>query len=137
FIDNAGGFYNLAKDSELKALNLQSLINDSLVSAIKSKGTRTSDFYALLKDLEHFNKLSEAGKKDTLELDKEIIDNFLARALGASFARFSRLENPSSNLYEFLKGAKDYLVEKNTANLFSETSKAVSDINNYDFIKYA
>ncbi|TQR27893.1 hypothetical protein DMB92_09160, partial [Campylobacter sp. MIT 99-7217] len=33
FIDNAGGFYNLAKDSELKALNLQSLINDSLVSA--------------------------------------------------------------------------------------------------------
>ncbi|TQR27859.1 hypothetical protein DMB92_09165, partial [Campylobacter sp. MIT 99-7217] len=33
--------------------------------------------------------------------------------------------------------AKDYLVEKNTANLFSETSKAVSDINNYDFIKYA
>ncbi|EQB0813906.1 hypothetical protein ACYA4W_001723, partial [Campylobacter upsaliensis] len=47
------------------------------------------------------------------------MSDLLAKAMGAGFARFARLENPSASLYEFLNGLKAELIEKGMPDLFS------------------
>ena len=137
FVDNAGSFYNLAKDTELKNLDLRPYLNDSIVTAANSYASRAEDYARLFDDISHILSLDENALKETLKLDKHLFENLKSKALGLSFARFARLENPSSQLFEFLKNAKANLEDLNSANLFDSTGKSLDELDIYDFLKHA
>ncbi|MFP6122694.1 hypothetical protein ACLGAH_03590 [Helicobacter pylori] len=67
--------------------------------------------------------------------NKDAYNSVISQLLGSSFARFLRLENPSAQFYEFLVKAKEQMIE-NASNVFTGTSKPISKINVFDFIKY-
>ncbi|EMO7880931.1 hypothetical protein WDS03_001902, partial [Campylobacter upsaliensis] len=118
FFDNAGAFYNLTHDLDLpKMQNLQNYFSDVLVSAAKADFTRAEDFTRLNEDIRAF--LDSGDKNAMLKLNPNLVSDLLAKAMGAGFARFARLENPSASLYEFLNGLKKDLLEKGAPDLFS------------------
>ncbi|EQA3555993.1 Eco57I restriction-modification methylase domain-containing protein [Campylobacter upsaliensis] len=118
FFDNAGAFYNLTHDLDLpKMQNLQNYFSDVLVSAAKADFTRAEDFARLNEDIRAF--LDSGDKNAMLKLSPNLVSDLLAKAMGAGFARFARLENPSASLYEFLNGLKAELIEKGMPDLFS------------------
>ncbi|EAI7391332.1 DUF3519 domain-containing protein, partial [Campylobacter upsaliensis] len=118
FFDNAGAFYNLTHDLDLpKMQNLQNYFSDVLVSAAKADFTRAEDFARLNEDIRAF--LDSGDKNAMLKLNPNLVSDLLAKAMGAGFARFARLENPSASLYEFLNGLKAELIEKGMPDLFS------------------
>ena len=118
FFDNAGAFYNLTHDLEMpKMQNLQNYFSDVLVSAAKADFTRAEDFTKLNEDIRAF--LDSADKEAMLKLSPNLVSDLLTKAFRAGFARFARLENPSANLFEFLKGLKQDLLEKGAPDLFS------------------
>ncbi|EMF9584878.1 DEAD/DEAH box helicase family protein [Campylobacter upsaliensis] len=118
FFDNAGAFYNLTHDLDLpKMQNLQNYFSDVLVSAAKADYTRAEDFTKLNEDIRAF--LDSSDKEAMLKLSPNLVSDLLTKALGAGFARFARLENPSASLYEFLNGLKKDLLEKGAPDLFS------------------
>ncbi|EAH9284264.1 hypothetical protein EXP21_01880 [Campylobacter upsaliensis] len=118
FFDNAGAFYNLTHDLDLpKMQNLQNYFSDVLVSAAKADFTRAEDFARLNEDIRAF--LDSGDKNAMLKLSPNLVSDLLAKAMGAGFARFARLENPSASLYEFLNGLKAELIEKGAPDLFS------------------
>ncbi|ENB4014455.1 DUF3519 domain-containing protein, partial [Campylobacter upsaliensis] len=118
FFDNAGAFYNLTHDLDLpKMQNLQNYFSDVLVSAAKADFTRAEDFARLNEDIRAF--LDSGDKNAMLKLNPNLVSDLLAKAMGAGFARFARLENPSASLYEFLNGLKEDLLEKGMPDLFS------------------
>ncbi|ECH3612752.1 hypothetical protein FO141_06500 [Campylobacter upsaliensis] len=118
FFDNAGAFYNLTHDLDLpKMQNLQNYFSDVLVSAAKADFTRAEDFARLNEDIRAF--LDSGDKNAMLKLSPNLVSDLLAKAMGAGFARFARLENPSASLYEFLNGLKKVLIEKGMPDLFS------------------
>ncbi|EAK0457308.1 hypothetical protein YZ50_00770 [Campylobacter upsaliensis] len=118
FFDNAGAFYNLTHDLDLpKMQNLQNYFSDVLVSAAKVDFTRAEDFARLNEDIRAF--LDSGDKNAMLKLSPNLVSDLLAKAMGAGFARFARLENPSASLYEFLNGLKKDLLEKGAPDLFS------------------
>ncbi|EAK0996928.1 hypothetical protein A0249_00610 [Campylobacter upsaliensis] len=118
FFDNAGAFYNLTHDLDLpKMQNLQNYFSDVLVSAAKADFTRAEDFARLNEDITAF--LDSGDKNAMLKLSPNLVSDLLAKAMGAGFARFARLENPSASLYEFLNGLKKDLLEKGAPDLFS------------------
>ncbi|EAK9972075.1 DUF3519 domain-containing protein, partial [Campylobacter upsaliensis] len=118
FFDNAGAFYNLTHDLDLpKMQNLQNYFSDVLVSAAKADFTRAEDFARLNEGIRAF--LDSGDKNAMLKLSPNLVSDLLAKAMGAGFARFARLENPSASLYEFLNGLKAELIEKGMPDLFS------------------
>ena len=118
FFDNAGAFYNLTHDLDLpKMQNLQNYFSDVLVSAAKADYTRAVDFTKLNEDIRAF--LDSADKEAMLKLSPNLVSDLLTKAMGAGFARFARLENPSASLFDFLKGLKEELIEKGVPDLFS------------------
>ncbi|HEO8742540.1 TPA: hypothetical protein R1X42_001653, partial [Campylobacter upsaliensis] len=118
FFDNAGAFYNLTHDLDMpKMQNLQNYFSDVLVSAARADFTRAEDFTKLNEDIRAF--LDSSDKNAMLKLSPNLVSDLLTKALGAGFARFARLENPSASLYEFLNGLKAELIEKGAPDLFS------------------
>ncbi|HEC1553668.1 TPA: hypothetical protein R1X37_000041 [Campylobacter upsaliensis] len=118
FFDNAGAFYNLTHDLDLpKMQNLQNYFSDVLVSAAKADFTRAEDFTKLNEDIRAF--LDSSDKEAMLKLSPNLVSDLLTKAMGAGFARFARLENPSASLYDFLNGLKAELIEKGAPDLFS------------------
>ncbi|HEC1546908.1 TPA: hypothetical protein R1X38_001763, partial [Campylobacter upsaliensis] len=118
FFDNAGAFYNLTHDLDLpKMQNLQNYFSDVLVSAAKADFTRAEDFTKLNEDIRAF--LDSSDKEAMLKLSPNLVSDLLTKALGVGFARFARLENPSSSLFDFLNGLKKDLLEKGAPDLFS------------------
>ncbi|HEC1570250.1 TPA: hypothetical protein R1X71_001260 [Campylobacter upsaliensis] len=118
FFDNAGAFYNLTHDLDLpKMQNLQNYFSDVLVSAAKADFTRAEDFTKLNEDIRAF--LDSSDKEAMLKLSPNLVSDLLTKAMGAGFARFARLENPSSSLFDFLNGLKAELIEKGAPDLFS------------------
>ncbi|HEC1543277.1 TPA: hypothetical protein R1X41_001679, partial [Campylobacter upsaliensis] len=118
FFDNAGAFYNLTHDLDMpKMQNLQNYFSDVLVSAARADFTRAEDFTKLNEDIRAF--LDSSDKEAMLKLSPNLVSDLLTKALGAGFARFARLENPSSSLFDFLNGLKAELIEKGAPDLFS------------------
>ncbi|HEO8743278.1 TPA: hypothetical protein R1X36_000666 [Campylobacter upsaliensis] len=118
FFDNAGAFYNLTHDLDLpKMQNLQNYFSDVLVSAARADFTRAEDFTKLNEDIRAF--LDSSDKEAMLKLSPNLVSDLLTKAMGAGFARFARLENPSSSLFDFLNGLKAELIEKGAPDLFS------------------
>lgn len=134
YVDNAGAFYNIAKDSELKSLNLSDYLNDAVLTTAKSvdESARKADFVNLLDTM---NAMINSAD-EMIKIDKNLFENFKARTLGLALARFARLENPSSQLFEFLKNAKSNLEYIHTGNVLGD-NKALSEIDIYDFLSYA
>lgn len=134
FVSNAGEFHNLAKDTELKSLNLNDYLADALIVAAKNvdSTTRAANYAKLLDDIITI----QASAKEQLKIDPFLFENFKSKALGYALARFARLENPSAKLFEFLKASKADLENLYTGNIF-ESNKAISDIDIYDFLKHA
>lgn len=134
FVSNAGEFHNLAKDTELKSLNLNNYLADALIVAAKNvdSTTRAANYAKLLDDI----ITMQASAKEQLKIDPFLFENFKSKALGYALARFARLENPSAKLFEFLKASKADLENLYTGNIF-ESNKAISDIDIYDFLKHA
>ena len=134
FVSNAGEFHNLAKDTELKSLNLNDYLADALIVAAKNvdEKTRKANFQSLFSDIQTML----ASAKEMLKIDPFLFENFKSKALGYALARFARLENPSAKLFEFLKASKADLENLYTGNIF-ESNKAISDIDIYDFLKHA
>ena len=134
FVSNAGEFHNLAKDTQLKSLNLNDYLADALIVAAKNvdSTTRAANYAKLLDDIITI----QASAKEMLKIDPFLFENFKSKALGYALARFARLENPSAKLFEFLKASKADLENLYTGNIF-ESNKAISDIDIYDFLKHA
>ncbi len=134
FVSNAGEFHNLAKDTELKSLNLNDYLADALIIAAKNvdEKTRKANFQSLFSDIQTML----ASAKEQLKIDPFLFENFKSKALGYALARFARLENPAGKLFEFLKASKADLENLYTGGLF-DTNKAISDIDIYDFLKHA
>ena len=134
FVSNAGEFHNLAKDTQLKSLNLNDYLADALIVAAKNvdSTTRAANYAKLLDDI----ITMQASAKEMLKIDPFLFENFKSKALGYALARFARLENPSAKLFEFLKASKADLENLYTGNIF-ESNKAISDIDIYDFLKHA
>lgn len=134
FVNNAGAFYNIAKDSELKSLNLSDYLNDAVLTTAKSvdESARKADFVNLLDTM---NAIINSAD-EMIKIDKNLFENFKSRTLGLALARFARLENPSAQLFEFLKNAKSNLEYIHTGNVLGD-NKALSEIDIYDFLSYA
>ena len=134
FVSNAGEFHNLAKDTQLKSLNLNDYLADALIVAAKNvdSSRRAANYAKLLDDI----ITMQASAKEMLKIDPFLFENFKSKALGYALARFARLENPSAKLFEFLKASKADLENLYTGNIF-ESNKAISDIDIYDFLKHA
>ena len=134
FVSNAGEFLNIAKDTQLKNLNLNDYLADALIIAAKNvdKKTRKANFQSLFSDIQTML----ASAKEMLKIDPFLFENFKSKALGYALARFARLENPAGKLFDFLKASKADLENLYTGGLF-DTNKAISDIDIYDFLKHA
>lgn len=134
FVSNAGEFLNIAKDTQLKSLNLNDYLADALIVAAKNvdEKTRKANFQSLFNDIQTML----ASAKEMLKIDPFLFENFKSKALGYALARFARLENPAGKLFDFLKASKADLENLYTGGLF-DTNKAISDIDIYDFLKHA
>ena len=134
FVSNAGEFLNIAKDTELKSLNLNDYLADALIVAAKNvdEKTRKANFQSLFSDIQTML----ASAKEMLKIDPFLFENFKSKALGYALARFARLENPAGKLFDFLKASKGEMENLYTGGLF-DTNKAISDIDIYDFLKHA
>ncbi len=139
FAHNSANFHNLNNDTTLKNFTLAPYLTDALDTTAKmlESGNRADNFAKLAHDIDYLVKTTDSnGLNDFIKQNKDTYQSVISQLLGSSFARFLRLENPSAQFYEFLKQAKDRMIE-NAADIFAGTSKPISQINVFDFIKYA
>ncbi len=138
FAHNSANFHNLNNDTTLKNFTLAPYLTDALDTTAKmlESGNRADNFAKLAHDIDYLVKTTDKnGLNDFIKENKDTYQSVISQLLGSSFARFLRLENPSAHFYEFLKQAKDRMIE-NAADIFAGTSKPISQINVFDFIKY-
>ncbi len=138
FAHNSANFHNLNNDTTLKNFTIAPYLTDALDTTAKmlESGNRADNFAKLAHDIDYLVKTTDSnGLNDFIKENKDTYQSVISQLLGSSFARFLRLENPSAQFYEFLKQAKDRMIE-NAADIFAGTSKPISQINVFDFIKY-
>ncbi|WP_162970279.1 DUF3519 domain-containing protein [Helicobacter pylori] len=139
FAHNSANFHNLNNDTTLKNFTIAPYLTDALDTTAKmlESGNRADNFAKLAHDIDYLVKTTDSnGTNDFIKANKDTYNSVISQLLGSSFARFLRLENPTANFYDFLKQAKDRMIE-NAADIFAGTSKPISQINVFDFIKYA
>lgn len=145
FTDTAGLWHilsNNAVEYGLKQLDLRPyLLGAMYKSAVSQHTTRAANFKELNAQIKHILDTTDAsGSNMTLEIMPNTYDNLIADLLGASLARFMRLENPSANLYEALKGANSGIREQLAPRLDFETGwttgKNIEQADIFDFIEY-
>ena len=147
FTDTAGLWHilsNNAVEYGLKQLDLRPYLLGAMYKAATSlHTTRAANFKELNKQIKHIIDTTDAsGTNMMLEMMPNTYDNLIADLLGASLARFMRLENPSGSLYESLrnthKGLEAQLAPR--IDFFSETGftqgKNISQADIFDFIEY-
>ncbi|GAA8928815.1 hypothetical protein SLK231_08030 [Helicobacter pylori] len=138
FAYNSANFHNLNNDIMLKKFTISPYLTDALDTTAKmlESGNRANNFSKLVHDINYLvNSTDENGMNAFIKENKDAYYSVISELLGSSFARFLRLENPSAQFYEFLIKAKDRMIE-NAADIFTGTSKPISQINVFDFIKY-
>ncbi|GAA8067369.1 hypothetical protein Neuguinea42_14760 [Helicobacter pylori] len=139
FANNSANFHNLNNDTTLKNFTISPYLTDALDTTAKmlESGNRADNFAKLAHDIDYLVKTTDSnGTNAFIKENKDTYQSVISQLLGSSFARFLRLENPSAQFYEFLKQAKDRMIE-NAADIFAGTSKPISQINVFDSIKYA
>ncbi|GAA7689369.1 hypothetical protein HpMMM77_00780 [Helicobacter pylori] len=138
FSYNSANFHNLNNDTMLKKFTISPYLTDALDTSAKmlESGNRADNFSKLVNDINYLvNSTDENGMNAFIKENKDAYHSVISELLGSSFARFLRLENPSTQFYEFLTKAKDQMIE-NAADIFRGTSKPIHQINIFDFIKY-
>ncbi|GAA7297150.1 hypothetical protein HpM040_04710 [Helicobacter pylori] len=138
FANNSANFHNLNNDTTIKNFTISPYLTDALDTTAKmlESGNRADNFSKLAHDINYLvNSTDENGMNAFIKENKDAYHSVISELLGSSFARFLRLENPSVQFYEFLVKAKDRMIE-NAADIFTGTSKPISQINVFDFIKY-
>lgn len=145
FTDTAGLWHilsNNAVEYGLKQLDLRPyLLGAMYKSATSQHTTRAANFKELNAQIKHILDTTDAsGSNMMLEIMPNTYDNLIADLLGASLARFMRLENPSSNLYEALKGANSGIREQLAPRLdFAigfTAGRNIEQADIFDFIEY-
>ncbi|GAA7441757.1 hypothetical protein ID1001_14640 [Helicobacter pylori] len=139
FANNSANFHNLNNDTTLKNFTISPYLTGALDTTAKmlESGNRADNFAKLAHDIDYLVKTTDSnGMNAFIKENKDAYQSVISQLLGSSIARFLRLENPSAQFYEFLKQAKDRMIE-NAADIFAGTSKPISQINVFDFIKYA
>ena len=145
FTDTAGLWHilsNNAVEYGLKQLDLRPyLLGAMYKSAVSQHTTRAANFKELNAQIKHILDTTDAsGSNMMLEIMPNTYDNLIADLLGASLARFMRLENPSANLYEALKGANSGIREQLAPRLDFEigftTGRNIEQADIFDFIEY-
>ncbi|WP_256594186.1 DUF3519 domain-containing protein [Helicobacter acinonychis] len=138
FADNAGSFHNLIHDMNLPKVSLNAYLSGIMDRAFANmkKYPTTSEG---LKDLsERFYQTSSLGVFE--KSDQAVSD--ISEILGAGFARFARLDDPSKALFEALKsdnikkGLKEFKIADEAKDMFDPNSKEFKDIDIYDFTRY-
>ncbi|RKU99310.1 hypothetical protein DDP42_05355 [Helicobacter pylori] len=138
FANNSANFHNLNNDTTIKNFMISPYLTDALDTTAKmlESGNRSDNFSKLAHDIDYLvNTTDENGMNAFIKENKDAYNSVISQLLGSSFARFLRLENPSAQFYEFLVKAKDQMIE-NASDIFAGTSKPISQINIFDFIKY-
>ncbi|NHB14167.1 DUF3519 domain-containing protein [Helicobacter pylori] len=138
FANNSANFHNLNNDTTIKNFTISPYLTDALDATAKmlESGNRSDNFSKLVHDIDYLvNSTDENGMNAFIKENKDAYHSVISELLGSSFARFLRLENPSAQFYEFLVKAKDRMIE-NAADILTGTSKPISQINVFDFIKY-
>ncbi|WP_240443740.1 DUF3519 domain-containing protein [Helicobacter pylori] len=138
FANNSANFHNLNNDTTIKNFTISPYLTDALDTTAKmlQSGKRFDNFSKLAHDIDYLVKSTdENGMNAFIKENKNAYNSVISELLGGSFARFLRLENPSAQFYEFLVKAKDRMIE-NAVDIFTGTSKPISQINIFDFIKY-
>ncbi|WP_232257230.1 DUF3519 domain-containing protein [Helicobacter pylori] len=138
FAYNSANFHNLNNDTMIKNFTISPYLTDALDTTAKmlESGNRSDNFSKLAHGIDYLvNSTDENGMNAFIKENKDAYNSVISQLLGSSFARFLRLENPSAQFYEFLVKAKDRMIE-NAADIFTGTSKPISQINVFDFIKY-
>ncbi|NHA78368.1 DUF3519 domain-containing protein [Helicobacter pylori] len=138
FANNSANFHNLNNDTTIKNFTISPYLTDALDTTAKmlESANRSGNFSKLVHDIDYLvNSTDENGMNAFIKENKDAYNSVISQLLGSSFARFLRLENPSAQFYEFLVKAKDRMIE-NAADIFTGTSKPISQINVFDFIKY-
>ncbi len=139
FSNNSANFHNLNNDTTIKNFTISPYLTDALDTTAKmlESGNRSDNFSKLAHDIGYLVKTTdENGMNAFIKENKDAYNSVISELLGSSFARFLRLENPSAQFYEFLTKAKDRMIE-NAVDIFTGTSKPISQINIFDFIKYS
>ena len=145
FTDTAGLWHilsNNAVEYGLKQLDLRPyLLGAMYKSATSQHTTRAANFKELNAQIKHILDTTDAsGSNMMLAMMPNTYDNLIADLLGASLARFMRLENPSANLYEALKGANSGIREQLAPRLDFETGftagRNIEQADIFDFIEY-
>lgn len=145
FTDTAGLWHilsNNAVEYGLKQLDLRPyLLGAMYKSATSQNTTRAANFKELNTQIKHIlDTTDSSGSNMILEIMPNTYDNLIADLLGASLARFMRLENPSTNLYEALKGANSGIREQLAPRLDFDigytAGRNIEQADIFDFIEY-
>ncbi|WP_104694755.1 hypothetical protein, partial [Helicobacter equorum] len=117
FVKNAGVFHNLVNnlsEAGLRNLELRPYLLDSISATAKMlQKERSENFGKLADDIQTLIKSTDENGTNIIvqNIDKDIYKNLISDLLGASLARFVRLENPAKSLYEVLRDTKSDLEE--------------------------
>lgn len=145
FTDTAGLWHilsNNAVEYGLKQLDLRPyLLGAMYKSATSQNTTRAANFKELNAQIKHIlDTTDSSGSNAMLVMMPNTYDNLIADLLGASLARFMRLENPSANLYETLKGANSGIREQLAPRLDFDigytAGRNIEQADIFDFIEY-
>ncbi|WP_051404650.1 PBECR2 nuclease fold domain-containing protein, partial [Helicobacter fennelliae] len=134
FVDNVGGFYNIAKDPTLKNINLNNYLLGAIISTSKKSLSRADDYNDIIARIKNFDDLTKEGKDTSMALNPSFFDDLKSQILGAGLSKFLRQENPSTALFDFLKNAKSDLQEMLSPSLFDSNGKSLSDADMEDFL---
>lgn len=133
FVENAGNFHNLAKQTELPNLDLRDYLTQALYFTAKADKSRVENFKELAQEIKSIIQTTDKNGKNALIDDRSYYDELVGKIMGYSFARFRELENPSGSFFDFLSNIKLALSEELEPTLFS-VGRPLSSADIYDFL---
>ncbi|MBD5165218.1 DEAD/DEAH box helicase family protein [Helicobacter sp.] len=136
FVENAGNFHNLAKQTQLPNLDLRDYLTQALYFTAKADSSRVENFKEIAQEIKSILQTTDKNGKNALIDDKSYYDELVGKIMGYSFARFRELENPSGSLFDFLANIKQGLKEELEPTLFS-AGRELQSANIYDFLSLA
>ena len=120
FVENAGNFYNLTKQTQMPNIDLRPYLNQTLFFTASAKESRVQNFQELISEIDSLIKTTDSkGSNVMLEQNPSYYEDLVGKILGYSFARFKELENPSKAMFEFLNNIKSALKQELEPTLFS------------------
>lgn len=133
FVENAGNFHNLAKQTQMPNLDLRDYLTQALYFTAKADKSRVENFKELAQEMKSIIQTTDTQGKNALIQEESHYNELIGKALGYSFARFRELENPSGSFFDFLSNIKLALSEELEPTLFS-AGRPLSSADIYDFL---